>query len=76
MKAESKARSPYTIPRRSIRIGQLVSSVFAVLSFGIAFLIYSRGMGLWNWVFTGVFTLVGLLTLARVFTLPSEYRKR
>ena len=76
MKADGKARSTYTIPLRSLRIWQLVSFVFAIISFGIAFLIHARGTGLWVWFATGVFAIVGLNTLARVFTLPSEYRKR
>jgi hypothetical protein len=68
----TKQQSQYTIPVRSIRIGQIVSLVFALLELVAAGLLFAYTDK--NFL-AGILSVVGLITLIRVFTYPFEYRR-
>ncbi len=65
--------SQYTVPVRSIRIGQIVALIFALLELGGAALLLAYTDKI---VLVVILTLVGLITLIRVFTYPFEYRRK
>jgi hypothetical protein len=68
-----KQQSQYTIPVRSIRVGQIVALIFALLELGGAtfLLAYTDKI-----VLVVTLAVVGLITLMRVFTYPFEYRRK
>jgi hypothetical protein len=73
LEMSTKQRSQYTIPVRSVRIGQIVSLVFAVLELGAATLLFAYTDKI---VFVIILAVIGIITLIRVFTYPFEYRRK
>ena len=73
MKTGTRQQSQYTIPVRSIRIGQMVALVFAALELGTATLLLAYTDKI---ILASILAVVGLITFMRVFTYPLEYRKK
>lgn len=68
-----KNESQYNIHIRSIRIGQIVSLVFATLELGAAALIFAYTDKI---VLVFILGIIGIITFTRVFTYPVEYRRK
>ena len=64
-------KSKYTIPNKSMRTARLTNLGYGLLFLGIAIGTFSN-----HKIISGIFGVVGLIALVRVFTLPFEYRKK
>jgi hypothetical protein len=73
VKMSTKQQSQHTIPARSVRVGQIVSLVFALLELGAAALLFAYTDKV---VLMIILAVVGLISLIRVFTYPFEYRRK